>query len=343
MSVLRFLLFPFALIYDWVTRLRNHLYDIGYKHAIEFDRMVICVGNINVGGSGKTPMIEYLIRLFAPHFKVATLSRGYGRKTRGFRIASNEDSAKTLGDEPFQFYLKFKDLISVSVGEERALAIPEMLLQKPEIDIILLDDAFQHRPVKPAYSILLTEYSKPFFDDFILPMGTLREARLGAKRADVIVVTKCPSDISSEEKGKIKLAIHKYAVNKPVFFSAIKYGHPIGINDYKTSRPANKVIAVSGIAQSNIFETHLGSLFSIAHHFDFADHHAYTEEDLMQIEQRAKLTGPDVSIMTTEKDMVKLLSFKERMSLSWYYIPIETVFIENGAEFDRSMLQTMKS
>src|SRR6478609_5114611 len=174
MSVLRFLLLPFALIYDWITRLRNHLYDIDYKHAIEFDRVVISVGNLNVGGSGKTPMIEYLIRLLTPHSTVATLSRGYGRKTRGFRMATTEDSAKTLGDEPFQFYLKFKDQISVTVGEERALAIPEMLMQTPEIDIILLDDAFQHRPVKPTYSILLTEYSRPFFTDFVLPMGTLR-------------------------------------------------------------------------------------------------------------------------------------------------------------------------
>ena len=342
MSVLRFLLLPFALIYDWITRLRNHLYDIDYKHAIEFDRVVISVGNLNVGGSGKTPMIEYLIRLLVLQANVATLSRGYGRKTRGFRMASNEDSAKTLGDEPFQFYLKFKDQISVTVGEDRALAIPEMLMQKPETDIILLDDAFQHRPVKPTFSILLTEFANPFYTDFILPMGTLREARTGAKRADVIVVTKCPLDISSEKRVDMKTNIQRYAVNKPIYFSSIKYGNPIPINR-KSNVPINTIVAVSGIAHSSVFEKYLSSAFSVAHHFDFADHHAYSPEDIIQIEQKARLSGYDVSIMTTEKDMVKLLAFKEQLSLLWFYIPIETVFIENGPEFDGSILQTMKS
>ncbi|HEY5823345.1 MAG TPA: tetraacyldisaccharide 4'-kinase [Cyclobacteriaceae bacterium] len=342
MSVLRFLLLPFALIYDWITRLRNHLYDIDYKHAIEFDRVVISVGNLNVGGSGKTPMIEYLIRLLTPQFNVATLSRGYGRKTRGFRMASNEDSAKTVGDEPFQFYLKFKDQISVTVGEDRALAIPEMLMQKPEIDIVLLDDAFQHRPVKPDYSILLTEYANPFYSDFILPMGTLREARAGVKRADVIVVTKCPTDISSKVKAEMKSIIQRYAVNKPIYFSAIKYGNPVPINGYDNNS-INKIVAVSGIAHSSTFKNHLESAFLVTHHFDFADHHGYSTEDIVQIEQKAKSIGQDLSIMTTEKDMVKLLPFKEQLSLPWFYVPIETIFMENGAEFDGSILQTMKS
>jgi tetraacyldisaccharide 4'-kinase len=343
MRVLRFLLFPFGLIYDGATRLRNHLYDIGYRRSIEFDRSVISVGNLNVGGSGKTPMIEYLIRLLGVQFKVATLSRGYGRKTRGFRLAGGEDSAKTLGDEPFQFYLKFGDKISVSVGEERALAIPELLMQKTETDLILLDDAFQHRPVKPQFSILLTGYSNIFFNDFILPVGSLREARTGAKRADVIVVTKCQSDISLNEKQRIIQSIHRYAPGKPVFFTAIKYGDPIAINQSRFVKPM-QVVIVSGIAQPTLFEDFIRSRFSIIHHFNFADHHHYTVEDLNRIQDKVKSSASNqVVIITTEKDMVRLLPFKEKMSSPWYYVPIETVFIENGAEFDRTLLQTIKS
>lgn len=342
MSILRFLLFPLAFLYDVITRLRNHLYNTGYKSSVEFDRVVICVGNLNVGGSGKTPMIEYLIRLFSPKYKVATLSRGYGRKTTGFRLASNEDSAKTIGDEPFQFYLKYGDKVTVSVGEDRALAIPEMLSHHEELDIILLDDAFQHRPVKPGYSIVLTEYSNPFYKDFILPMGTLREARAGVRRADVVVITKCPSSISEEEKSLIRTSVKKYANNIPVFFSGIKYGNPQPINGHDW-REDNKVIIVTGIAHSDVFESYLRSVFSVVHHFDFADHHAYTLDDIKKVEEKVSELGTGITVVTTEKDMVKLLPLKEAMSSPWHYIPIETIFIENGPEFDRSLLQTIKS
>ena len=193
MILLRILLFPFSWLYYLITQIRNRLYDRGLKPSVKFELPVICVGNLTVGGTGKTPMIEHLIRLLQNRFKVATLSRGYGRATKGIRIAGPSENASTIGDEPFQFYTKFGKRITVAVGEERALAIPTILQECSDTQIILLDDGFQHRKVSPGFSILLTDYHRPFYNDFLLPSGRLRESRWGAERADVIVVTKCPS------------------------------------------------------------------------------------------------------------------------------------------------------
>jgi tetraacyldisaccharide 4'-kinase len=222
------------------------------------------------------------------------------------------------------------------------LAIPEILQTKENIDIILLDDAFQHRPVKPTFSILLTDYNNPFFNDYVLPMGTLRESRKGARRADVIVITKCNPAISSEEKNSMTAQVHRYAPDKRVYFSFVRYGTPLPINNHAGKDPV-KVIAVSGIAQSKLFERYVSSAFFMLHHFDFPDHHTYTLEDLNTIHNKARHMGSDISIVTTEKDMVKLLAFRKDMLVQWYYIPIETDFVENGPEFDATLLQTIKS
>ena len=171
MAILRVLLFPFAIIYNVITSLRNRLYDQGVKPSIKFELPVIGVGNLTAGGTGKTPLTEYLIRLLARNYKVATLSRGYGRRTKGFRIAQPTDSAATVGDEPFQFFVKFGDRVKVAVGEERALAIASLLQQYPRTEVILLDDAFQHRRVIPSLNILLTDYHRPFYEDLLLPAG----------------------------------------------------------------------------------------------------------------------------------------------------------------------------
>lgn len=333
MSILRFLLFPFALLYDGITRVRNHLYNIGRKPSVAFDRTVISVGNLNVGGSGKTPMIEYLVRLLQPSNQLAILSRGYGRKTYGLRFAGNEDSARTMGDEPYQYYRKFGDKVLVTVCEDRVLAIPEILHQQPETDVILLDDAFQHRAVKPRFSILLTEFSRPFYSDYVLPMGTLREARSGVKRADVIVVTKCPADLTMERKEEFIHRIKNYSSHQSIFFSSISYGVPQPINPQPWIA-SNEVVLVSGIAQSGIFEAYARAQFSVLRHFDFADHHAYTSDDIKTIIDFCNSQAKPISILTTEKDMVKLLPFGETLALSWFYLPIETVFVDNGAEFD---------
>ncbi|MEL7146090.1 MAG: tetraacyldisaccharide 4'-kinase, partial [Bacteroidota bacterium] len=223
MKIFKWLLFPFAVLYDLITRLRNHLYNIEYYKSFEFQTNVISVGNLTVGGTGKTPMIEYLIRLLRDQYGLATLSRGYGRKTRGF-LQGDFDQTKVhdIGDEPFQYLLKFHDKVGIFVGEERAWAIPGILMERPGTEVILLDDAYQHRTVLPSLSILMTRYDRLFSADFLMPMGRLREARKGASRADAVVVSKCPFNF--DEKAIIE-DIRKYiAPSIPVFFTSVAYG-----------------------------------------------------------------------------------------------------------------------
>ncbi|MBL7834670.1 MAG: tetraacyldisaccharide 4'-kinase [Cyclobacteriaceae bacterium] len=344
MSVLRFLLFPFAALYDVITAVRNRLYDRGYKPAVKFDVPIISVGNLAAGGTGKTPLVEHLIRMLSPEFKIATLSRGYARKTKGFRIAQETDSAATLGDEPFQIYKKFGNQIYVAVGEERAYAIPMLLQEHEDITAIIMDDAYQHRSVTPGLSILLTEYQNPFYDDFLLPVGRLREAKSGAERADVIVVTKCPDHISDDEVMEIEGHIHEYAV-KPVFFSKIRYAEPVGFGRAQAEFSKN-VILVSAIANSHILEEYVRKSFTLVRHFSFRDHYVITAGDLRDIEAALKKAGPDACILTTEKDMVKLKrdELKEQAGrLPIFYLPIETEFIRNGKDFDTLVLSFLRS
>src|SRR5690606_8845834 len=223
--LLRMLLFPFAVIYDIITRVRNRMYDRGLKPTTSFDIPIISVGNLAVGGTGKTPMIEYLIRLIKPHHPLATLSRGYGRRTTGLRIAGQTENADLIGDEPYQIHRKFPD-ITVAVGEDRVYAVPVLLDQSPETRVILLDDAFQHRRIKPAFQILLTEYAKPFYRDYPLPSCRLRESREGASSADGVVMTKCPPSLTANEEATARASVGRYT-ESPVFFSAIRYGQPV--------------------------------------------------------------------------------------------------------------------
>jgi len=336
MSFLRYLWWPFALLVDGITRLRNYLYHIGHKKSFKFDTVVISVGNLNVGGSGKTPMIEYLVRLLSPQYKIATLSRGYGRSSSGFRLANDEDNARTIGDEPYQLYKKFQNLIYVAVGEERALAIPTILNERPDVQIILLDDAFQHRAVIPQFSILVTDFQKPFYKDALLPMGRLRESKHGAVRADVVVVTKCFTK-EYEVLQEVQQAVDSYAPCKPVFFSTIKYSQAIALSS--NTQVTGDVILVTGIANPKPFVNHIEKTHKILKHFHFEDHHRYSVEDLNRINGEAGTR----SIITTEKDMVKLINpnlFSHIQNSSWFYLPIEAEFLRNGSEFD-SLVHTV--
>jgi tetraacyldisaccharide 4'-kinase len=333
MSFLRYLWWPFAVLVDAITRFRNYLYSIGHKKSFQFDTVVISVGNLNVGGSGKTPMIEYLVRLLSPHYKIATLSRGYGRGTSGFRLANSNDNAQTLGDEPYQLLKKFGGKIYVAVGEQRAVAIPTILNECPDVQVILLDDAFQHRAVVPQFSILVTDFQKPFYKDELLPMGRLRESRFGAARADVVVVTKC-NTTESKNLDKVRESIFRYT-SKPVFFSAIKYTQPILMVPGK-SLTAN-VVLVTGIGNAKPFVKHIAQQYQVVKHYCFEDHHRYSKEDLNRINIEAGTN----SIITTEKDMVKLIN-PELSNLiqqaNWFYLPIEAEIIRNGSEFDSMLL-----
>lgn len=336
--MLRFLLFPFAFLYLLVTWARNRLYDLGIKPSVSFDIPVIGVGNLTVGGTGKTPMVEYLILLLREKYKIATLSRGYGRSTKGFRIASEDDHAGTIGDEPLQFYQKFKPEVIVSVGEDRAFAIPTLLQEHQEVEMILLDDAFQHRRVKPSFNVLLSDYNRPFYKDFLLPVGRLRESRRGAKRADAVVVTKCPPQITGDEMIRIEKAIRRY-VKKPVFFASIGYGHPVPFKT-TTSMPTDKVLLLTGIADPRPLKKYVSQHFGLEEHLTYADHYKYDLKDVQTLKE--KIAGkPGVCLLTTEKDKVKLdvPKFESITStLPLFYLPISIKFLKNGRDFDEMVL-----
>jgi tetraacyldisaccharide 4'-kinase len=335
--MLRLLLFPFSIIYDLITRSRNHLYNIGHKSSFRFEVPVISIGNLNAGGSGKTPMTEYILRLLSTNHKLATLSRGYKRRSKGFRIANNDDNASTIGDEPYQMFLKFGKNVVVTVGEDRAYAIPNILQEHEDIEVILLDDAFQHRAVDPSFSILLTEYNRPFTRDYVLPAGNLRESRKGASRADVIVVTKCPSQKLSTDS--LTNDIRKYAGNKPVFFTTLRYCDLVAFGNL--SSPSGKIILVTGIANPDPLCDYLKQRFEIIKHFRYADHHSFTESDVNDIHYEAEQIS-DASIVTTEKDMVRLRAMSSVSKHHWFYVPIEVEFLKNGSEFDTLVARQLK-
>ncbi len=344
MSVLKFLLLPFAMLYDVVMGIRNRLYDMKLKPSTSFDIPVIGVGNLAVGGTGKTPMTEYLIRLLSLHYKVVTLSRGYGRKTKGVRIAGVHDNASTLGDEPYQIYKKFSPTVSVSVGEERALAIAMILQELEQTDVIVMDDAFQHRSVTPGLSILLTEYHRPFFSDHVLPYGRLREGPEGANRADAIVVTKCPDHLEEEEMMGMEHAIRKHSL-KPIFFSKIRYGEPVPFGD-SAKKFSSRVVLLTGIANPNTLEEYVKKYFILVKHFSFRDHYVFKASDLHDVEHLLHKKGVEISILTTEKDKVKLerdelKPFISRLPI--FYLPIETEFLRNGKDFDALITSFMNS
>ncbi|MCU0357002.1 MAG: tetraacyldisaccharide 4'-kinase [Cyclobacteriaceae bacterium] len=341
MSLLTLLLLPFSRVYDLVTRIRNYMYDTGWKPSVSFDLPVISVGNLAAGGTGKTPMTEYLVRLLSQSFSVSTLSRGYGRTTTGFRIVHDADTAKTVGDEPLQLYRKFYPDITVAVGEERALAIPYLLDEKPETAVVLLDDAFQHRQVKPGCSILLTEYNRPFYNDHLLPAGRLREHPRGAARADVVVVTKCPDALSGQEMSSIRSDITRYA-DKPVYFAGIRYADPVAA--VAADQPVlKKVVLVSGIANHQVLEDYVATHFTLVRHFVYRDHHHYTFGDIEKIKAFVQGLPEPAMVLTTEKDYVKLREFNALTEgLSVFYLPIQLYFLHHGKEFDAQVLQFVK-
>ena len=223
-KLIRYLLFPLSLLYGLITLARNVLFDFSILKSSSFDIPTILVGNLSAGGTGKTPHVEYLIQLLKDNHKIATLSRGYGRKSNGFVLANQNSTAQDIGDEPLQFFHKFPE-ITVAVDAKRVQGIIELMSQNNPPEIILLDDAFQHRAFSAGFSILLTDVNSLFFNDFMLPTGNLRESSRGRSRADAIVVTKCSSDLTEAEKNKIELKIN--TPNIPIFFSQIDYSAPL--------------------------------------------------------------------------------------------------------------------
>lgn len=323
MKLLRKILIPIVPVYQGVTWLRNYCYDKNFLKSKSYNLPIICVGNLSVGGTGKTPMIEYLIRLLKNDYLVGTLSRGYGRQTKGFCIADSYSEANTIGDEPFQFYQKFDDII-VSVGEDRQSAIDNLLQLDKSPNVLLLDDAFQHRKVKAGLNILLTSYSDLYINDIVLPTGNLREPKSGANRADIIVVTKCPSNISEQDQKKIKgdLDIKDH---QKLFFSTITYSksvisekRQIDLNQLKNT----PFSLVTGIANPKpLVDYLLGKGFKFNHE-SYKDHHNFSKSEI------AELCKNEL-VLTTEKDFMRLRGKLEEDKL--FYLPIESNIIDSEA------------
>lgn len=342
----RYLLLPITWIYGAVIWLRNTLYNKNILKSASFNFPVICVGNLATGGTGKTPMTEYLIRILKNEFKTATLSRGYKRKTVGFAIADADTTALEIGDEPMQFHQKFPD-ITVAVGEERIVAIPQLLHQRPETEVIILDDAFQHRQVKAGLNILLTDYSNLYTRDFILPAGDLRDVRSSSKRADIIIVTKCKPDLTAAAKNTIIKEIGP-AEHQGVYFTSIVYGKPYHLFNRNTIdiKPDFDILLVCGIANPKPLKDHLAKHADSYEMLRFADHHIFHSNDLQEIKQHFdKLKGETKLVLTTEKDAVRLEKFEQELKdFPIYVIPIEHQFLfEEKEQFDFYMMSFVKN
>lgn len=324
----RKILFPLAVAYDGITRLRNKLYDKGVLSSKSYDLPVICVGNLSVGGTGKSPMIEYLIDLLKDDFKVGVLSRGYGRSTKGFIEVTNTHQATEVGDEPLQFKKKFPN-VTIVVCEDRQAGIEA--LQKRNIEVVLLDDAFQHRKVKPGFSILLTTYEKPFVDDLILPAGDLRETAANAKRAHAIVITKIPEKVPYAHLQQLQHRLRQN-IDQQVFMSRIAYSDhlksktdqlPLSFLDGK------KFALVTGIANPIPLVTFLNDKGLQFEHLKYPDHHNFSSEELKTIAAREL-------VVTTEKDFVRLGAHIDKKAM--YALPIRSSFMERQNVFDEMVL-----
>jgi tetraacyldisaccharide 4'-kinase len=294
--------------------IRNFLYNVNLFKSTTFDVPVICVGNLNTGGTGKSPMIELLVRTLSPEYRIATLSRGYKRKTSGFLEVKPSHNSLEVGDEPLQFKTNFADLI-VAVDEDRRRGISSLLKRYPKLEVILLDDAFQHRKVKPKFSILLTTYKDLYSKDFVLPTGNLREFKTGAKRADLIIVTKCPQSLTEEqgfEIGKqIRPKTHQTLLFSSIFYSdfVITQGKRIALRDF------DNFCLVTGIANPKPLVDHLSQKQKSFDHLKFPDHHEFSEKELDLLQQKER-------ILTTQKDYMRLKSKLDVQNL--YYLPIES-------------------
>lgn len=350
--VIRVLLLPFAFLYGLSVGLRNLLYRAGILRSVHFDLPVISVGNLSVGGTGKSPHIEYLMRWLHQYLNVAVLSRGYGRKTSGYRPVTVMDTALEVGDEPLQFKRKFQD-IPVSVSESRALGVPELVKRNPETQCVLLDDAFQHLAVSPLLHIMLTEFNRPFTKDWLMPSGRLREWRSGYRRADIIIVTKCPPDMSEEQRQRLLYDIDPYPRQR-VYFSQYQYGTPFDLLRPDLRRPLDldtDVLLVSAIANTDYLLNYLGKQVRSVQTLEFEDHHYFEEDDLNTIQRRfQRMESRNKIVITTEKDATRLELFSNfffHQQIPVFVLPVEVGFCgEDEQEFQadvKSVLLDYKS
>jgi tetraacyldisaccharide 4'-kinase len=343
--IVKIILFPLACLYGLLVSIRNKFFDWRLLPSKSFEFPVISVGNLSAGGTGKTPLTEYLVNLLKANYKIAILSRGYGRKTRGFIIADSSSNQQDIGDEPTQYLRKFPQVI-VAVDEDRKRGITKIMQAHPETQVVLLDDAFQHRYVRPGYSILLTDYHHLYVDDYLLPTGMLREPAKGAKRADTIVVTKTPKVLSPITRRNLAIELDPKP-NQHLCFSHVAYDQPVPLRLCKNQAPAaakyNYIVMVAGVANSYPMQEYLRSLCNELTIIDFHDHHQYTAQDLAKIyREYQSIISKDKVIFTTEKDATRLDSEEFRSyldELPVYYVPIRIKFHDcEDVRFDKLIL-----
>lgn len=336
-------LYPFGAIYGLIVKMRNNGYKKGWFKSETPPVFSFCVGNLSVGGTGKTPMIEYLIGLLQERNKnIAVLSRGYKRKTKGFLEIDESITADESGDEPFQIARKFKN-INVFVDEDRVEGVKKIRGLYPQTDVLLLDDAFQHRKIKAHFNILLTRFDQLYADDYYLPAGYLRDHKSRAKDADVVIVTKCPAYLNEVEKKTIEIKLGLDS-NQQLFFSGIFYDTPRPL--FKNTKQIHlehlNGLVITGIAHPKPFVEYLSGKYKILEHFAYPDHYAFKSSDIAQ--WKNELIGfENAAIITTEKDAVRLLSFKKELTgFDVYYIPVKMEFVERKENFDSLVTEVFK-
>ncbi len=343
--IISYALTPASWLYGAVTGLRNKLYDWGVFHSATFDIPVVSVGNLSVGGTGKTPHVEYIVEYLSSTYKIAVLSRGYKRKTRGFVLASSLSTPDTIGDEPYQIYKKYGYRIKVAVCENRAKGIRELQSIDPDINLIVLDDAFQHRGVQPKVNVLLIDYGRPVYSDHLLPLGRLRENRQAMGRADMVVVTKVPAGVKPIDLRVMKKNLDLWAYQK-LFFSRISYGELLPVFEQEARftvrldqlTRSDAALLVSGIANPRPFVRHFKKYPVRVRVSHFPDHHDFTRADLEAIAQAYEnMKGARKLIITTEKDAVRLAHnpyFPEKLKPYIFFVPISVDMVEGLDDSD---------
>jgi tetraacyldisaccharide 4'-kinase len=340
-SIIHILISPLAIFYGIVVFFRNKLYDFKILQSKEFHFPVISVGNITVGGTGKTPHTEYLIRLLKDEYKVAFLSRGYKRKTSDFVVATEQSTVDMIGDEPLQIKRKFPELM-VAVDKNRVNGIHKLMENIPDLDIVLLDDAYQHRSVTPGINILLIDYNRPIKGDWLLPLGRLRESASEKKRADIIIVSKTPRDLLAMEKHVFEYHLGTLP-HQTVYFTTISYGKPVPVFTDQTEvsfmdveNTNLTVLLVSGIADPSLLLHETSLKYKKVIPLTYQDHHSFTKDDLSNIMvQFNAIDSEEKIIFTTEKDASRLFQFAMEKNIQpavWYYIPIKMEFLSNDEE-----------
>ncbi|MBI1838006.1 MAG: tetraacyldisaccharide 4'-kinase [Flavobacteriia bacterium] len=334
MHRLRILLLPLSWVYGFITFIRNCCFDFGILPQFIIPKKSICVGNLAVGGTGKTPHIIYLTQLLNPGRSITILSRGYGRKTNGFLLANESSTTTEIGDEPLLYYKRFTPSTNITVCENRKEGVQQIQKLFPSNEIILLDDAFQHRAVKAGKNLLITDYKSLYTDDFVMPAGNLREWKIGRKRADIVIVSKCPEELTDKQKEKI---IQKLKFNaQKIYFSKIKYSHLISFG-IEVQTPIENVFIVAGISNPKPLINFLSEKYTVES-IQFSDHHEFTEQEIEIIHQKFDtFATQNKAIITTEKDFVRLVSSSLMKSISkypWFYQSIE-IEIDNKEAFNK--------